>query len=119
MAYIKESSPQSVCVRLMKPHEVGFCSISKDANPCITFYLDPKYVEYTTSLIASTCSLLSTYFNKSQHIYVDADASSGLFDKLGFKPCPLYDFTEQQRHIEGAGYEKYILFSELCSEVLI
>jgi hypothetical protein len=119
MAFIKESSARSACVSLMKPNEVGFCSISKDATPCITFYVDPAHVEYSTSLIASTCALLMPYFNKSQRIYVDADTSDGLYDKLGFQPCPLYEFTEDQRHLEGAGYEKYILFSTLCSEVLI
>jgi len=116
---VTETNVESVTAYLRKTTEVGFCTITKDATPCITLYIDPEYKEYTTSLIASACSLVRTYFNNSQRIYVDADASEGLWDKMGFIPNPLYDFTPKQQHLEGAGYEKYITFSTLCSEVLI
>jgi hypothetical protein len=116
---ITEANAGRVTSYLRKSNEVGFCTITKEDTPCITLYMDPEYKEYTTSLIAAACSLLRTYFNSSQKIYVDADASEGLWDKMGFQPNPLYDYTSEQRSMEGAGYEKYITFSELCSEVLI
>lgn len=116
---VTEMNNDSVTAYLRKSNEVGFCTITKDATPCISLYIDPEYKEYTTSLIAAACSLVRNHFNNNQRIYVDADASEGLWDKMGFIPNPLYDFTHEQRDLEGAGYEKYISYSSLCSEVLI
>lgn len=114
MEILIETTPHSVSVRLMNETELGVCTITTGLTPTIHFYIDSGYVEYTMLMISKTCSLVKSYFNDSHRIYVDADASEGLWDKLGFIENPLYEFTEDQRHLEGAGYEKYILFGSLC-----
>ena len=110
-------SNQSFCVSWMDPKEVGFCTLRKGDTPCIGFWAEPDYEQFTHVIIAAVCLAAKSYFNPSQRIYVDADASDGLWDSLGFHANPHYDFTEEQRNWEGAGYEKYILFSDLCTKM--
>lgn len=117
MAMSIQMSEDSVYALLNTPKGEGFCSITKRDTPTIGFYVDPDYESHTNALIAAACSALKTYFDSTQKIYVDADASDGLWDSMGFQVNPLYDFTEDQRNVEGAGYEKYILFSDLCAKV--
>lgn len=114
---ITHVSDQSICATLMPPKDAGFCSLSKGNTPCIGLWVEPEYEVFTKDIIAAACSVAKSYFSPSQKIYVDADASEGLWDSMGFKDNPLYDFTEDQQEMEGAGYEKYILFSDLCAKV--
>lgn len=114
---ITQVNENSVCAVMKSSEGEGFCSITKRENPNIGFYVDPGYEHHTNALIAAACLAAKPYLNPSQRIYVDADASDGLWDSLGFKVNPYYDFTEEQREWEGAGYEKYIVFSDLCAKM--
>ena len=117
MAITIQVSANSVCASVKTPKWEGFCTITKRDTPTIGFYVDPGYEDYTRPLIATACAALKHYYNSSQRIYVDADASDGLWDSMGFVPNPMYDFTEDQRHLEGAGYEKFISFAALCDKI--
>jgi len=96
--------------------EVGYFSISKGKTPTICFFNEKE--EYTPLLLSSTCRVAQTHFRPSQRIYIDTDTSDGLWDTLGFLENPLYDFTLSQKNDEGAGYEKYIQFSDLCKKCI-
>jgi|LauGreDrversion4_2_1035121.scaffolds.fasta_scaffold1752766_1 hypothetical protein len=112
-----ENAPREIVGRLMNyQDEIGHFSISKDSTPSVCFFNDEE--EYTSLLLSSVCRVAKAHFNPTQRIYVDSDTSDGLWDKLGFIVNPLYDFTEDQRTMEGAGYEKYIQFSDLCKKCI-
>jgi len=117
MAITTHVDAYSVCASIKTPEGEGFCTISKSDTPTIGFYVDSGYEDYTRPLIAAACAALKSYYTPRQRIYVDADASDGLWDSMGFVPNPMYDFTEDQRDLEGAGYEKYISFADLCHKV--
>ena len=109
-----ENTSMNVEGRVMQyDQEIGFFSISKKIPYSVCFYCEDS--AYTQLLLSSVCNLAKTEFKPIDKIYVDSDTSQGVWDTLGFIKNPLYDFTEEQRHLEGAGYEKYILFNNLCS----
>ena len=49
-----------------------------------------------------------------QMFFIDADASAGYWDHLGFTPNRYgYDYTGNRKNLEGRGYEKVITFTHL------
>ena len=112
-----ENTSREICGRLMNYQvELGHFSISKDQTPTICFFNENE--AYTPLLLSSVCRLAQKEFSPTQRIYIDADSSDGFWDKIGFLVNPLYDFTPSQMYDEGAGYEKYIQFSDLCKKCI-
>ncbi len=112
-----ENTKYEIVGKLMNyQEEIGHFSISKSKPPTVCFFNENE--EYTPLLLSSVCRIAKTHFDPIQRIYVDSDTSDGLWDKLGFIVNPLYDFTEDQRDEEGAGYEKYIRLSDLCNKCI-
>jgi hypothetical protein len=49
-----------------------------------------------------------------QMFFIDADASAGYWDHIGFKPNRYgYDYSGNRKNLEGRGYEKVITFKEI------
>ena len=49
-----------------------------------------------------------------QMFFIDADASAGYWDHIGFTPNRYgYDYTGNRKNLEGRGYEKVITFKEI------
>jgi hypothetical protein len=97
-------------------HEVGHFDIDyTDTTVCMGIGIDDAYQKqgYSKLLIRKVCSHLK--FPPDKKIYIDTDASEGFWDYLGLLKNPLYDFSEEQREVEGAGYEKFITFENLCN----
>jgi hypothetical protein len=95
-------------------HEVGHFDIDYTTNTVsMGIGIEDAYQKqgYSKKLIRKVCSNLQ--FPPDKKIYIDTDASEGFWDYLGLVKNPLYDFTEDQRDVEGAGYEKFITFGEL------
>jgi hypothetical protein len=99
-------------------HEVGHFDIDYTSNTvCMGIGIEDAYQKqgYSKQLIRKVCS--NVQFPPDKKIYIDTDASEGFWNYLGLVPNPLYDFTEEQRDMEGAGYEKYIVFSDILQKV--
>jgi hypothetical protein len=95
-------------------NEVGHFDIDyNNVTASMGIGIDEPYQKkgYSKQLIRAVCQRLPLSPNKK--IYIDTDASSGFWDHLGLVQNPLYDFTEEQRELEGAGYEKYITLEKL------
>jgi len=99
---------------LLDKVEVGEFKITFGTTWSMSIYVEEAYQGkgYAKRLIQTLCKEFSECpLNK--RLYIDTDASSGFWTHLGMVDNPLYDFTEDKRNVEGAGYEKYIEFSKL------
>jgi len=95
-------------------HEVGHFDLDS-TTPTVSMGIgiDDAYQKqgYSKLLIRKVCRHVQLPLDKK--IYIDTDASEGFWDHLGLQKNSLYDFTEDQRNEEGAGYEKFITFEKL------
>ena len=67
-------------------------------------------------MIACVClKIITTFVNirSDQLIFIDADASDGFWDHVGFVVNRHELTSRARRSIEGQGYEKYITFGKL------
>ena len=97
--------------------EVGHFSIHFGTTYHMGIGIDQAYQGkgYSIQLIQAVRNNID--LPKDKKLYIDTDASEGFWNNLGLVPNPLYDFTEEQRDLEGAGYEKYIVFEELLKKI--
>jgi hypothetical protein len=94
--------------------EVGHFDIDYKTNTAsMGIGIDDAYQKmgFSKQLICAVCKEVS--FPDDKKIYIDTDASEGFWNHVGLVVNPLYDFTEDQRDVEGAGYEKFITFDKL------
>lgn len=97
--------------------EVGHFTIDFGTTYSLSIGIEQAYQGkgYSLQLIQAACRDLDIPPDKK--LYIDTDASEGFWNYLGLVPNPLYDFTEEQRDMEGAGYEKYIMFKDLLQKL--
>jgi hypothetical protein len=97
--------------------EVGHFSIHFGNTYSLNIGIEQEFQGqgYSLQLIQAACRQLDVPQDKK--LYIDTDASQGFWDYLGLEPNPMYIFTEDQREIEGAGYEKYIVFKDLLNKM--
>jgi GNAT superfamily N-acetyltransferase len=111
---IDDRSAQAI---LFTDKEVGNFTITFGTTTSLRIFIEDEFqgLGYARQLIRTLCRRLKNHmrYPESKRLYIDTDASGGFWDYLGLQPNPLYDFTESQRDVEGAGYEKYIEFSQL------
>jgi hypothetical protein len=97
--------------------EVGHFSIQFGTTYSLNIGIEQEYQGegYSIQLIQAACR--DTDIPQNKKLYIDTDASEGFWNYLGLVPNPLYNFTEEQRDLEGAGYEKYIVFKDLLEKI--
>lgn len=97
--------------------EVGHFTIHFGTTYSLSIGIEQEYQGqgYSLQLINAACRDVDIPQDKK--LYIDTDASEGFWNYLGLVPNPMYDFTEDQREMEGAGYEKYIVFSDILQKV--
>ena len=107
--------PNYISSRLIhNDHEVGHFDIDYNTNTIsMGIGIDDAYQNkgYSKQLIRAVCKEL--LFSDDKKIFIDTDASEGFWNHVGLVVNPLYDFTEDQRDVEGSGYEKFITFDKL------
>lgn len=97
--------------------EVGHFVIHFGTTFSLSIGIEQEYQGkgYSLQLMKAACQAVEIPEDKK--MYIDTDASEGFWNYLGLVPNPMYLFTEEQRDVEGAGYEKYIVFSELIQKL--
>jgi|LauGreDrversion4_2_1035121.scaffolds.fasta_scaffold42381_5 hypothetical protein len=97
--------------------EVGHFIIQFGTTYSLNIGIEQEYQGqgYSIQLMNAVCRDIDIPHDKK--LYIDTDASEGFWNYLGLVPNPMYDFTEEQRNMEGAGYEKYIVFSDLLNKL--
>jgi len=97
--------------------EVGHFTLSLGSTYSLGIGIEQEYQGqgYSIQLIQALFRQLEIPLDKK--LYIDADASDGFWNYLGLIDNPLYDFTEEQSELEGAGYEKYIVFEKLLNKI--
>ena len=115
MEIVVVQRPYAISALLLhEGHEVGHFDIDyTSVTASMGIGIDDAYQKkgYSKQLIRIVCNRAS--FPPDKKLFIDTDASEGFWDYIGLINNPLYDFTEDQRDLEGAGYEKFITFEKL------
>ena len=97
--------------------EVGHFEIHFGSTYSLGIGINEEYQGHGYSIQLIQAAFKQIDLPKDKKLYIDTDASNGFWDYLGLVKNPLYDFTEEQRDWEGAGYEKYIVVEDLLTRL--
>ena len=97
--------------------EVGHFEIHFGSTYSLGIGINEEYQGHGYSIQLIQAAFKQIDLPKDKKLYIDTDASNGFWDYLGLVKNPLYDFTEEQRDWEGAGYEKYIGVEDLLTRL--
>ena len=98
-------------------NEVGHFEIHFGSTYSLGIGINEEYQGKGYSIQLIQAAFKQINLPKDKKLYIDTDASEGFWDYLGLVKNPLYDFTEEQRDWEGAGYEKYIVVTDLLTRL--
>ena len=110
-------------ILLINGKQHGECTVSgrfDTGETCaVTISIDEAYQGLGHSRLLWTEMIRSIEYEHpsirpDQMFFIDADASAGYWDHIGFKPNRYgYDYNGNRMNLEGKGYEKVITFRHL------